>query len=349
MSTTRCTGIRKDGQPCQANGLEQYGGLCLAHGAPPEQAREWRSRGGKNSATAVRRDNRMPEQLKHALDIVQDSMDQLAQQEPTPAICNAISRSAQTLINIRRRADEEMELIRAEEIQAAAADIAGAHPDLDVLEAAADIKARLDRFSSEALVEQGYAEFKASDNPDDPPDVVLNGVGRLRFGYHCLDFTREMLVDVSREVEKYEFGLPNVPNLPIITGVLLALANDVDETLSTLAHGPETPVDPLTGLPFAKLPHEVKFFDFQGRLNRCAKNPQQRLTEQRAKIKDLQRRVEELDKDFEYLRIREERAQDPDTLKYFQGLYGYLEEQTKVPMPEQAPQPEQGPEPEPAV
>ena len=114
MSKTRCTGIRKDGKPCQANGL--------AHGAPPEQAREWRSR----------RDNRMPEQLKHALDIVQDSMDQLAQQEPTPAICNAISRSAQTLINIRRRADEEMELIRAEEIQAAAAVIAGGRPDLDI-------------------------------------------------------------------------------------------------------------------------------------------------------------------------------------------------------------------------
>ena len=337
MSTTRCTGIRKDGQPCQANGLEQYHGLCLAHGAPPEQAREWRSRGGKNSATAVRRDNRMPEQLKHALDIVQDSMDQLAQQEPTPAICNAISRSAQTLINIRRRADEEMELIRTEEIQAAAAVIAGAHPDL---EAAAGINARLERFSSEALVEQGFAEFKASDNPDDPPDVVLNGRGRLRFGYHSIDFTREMLVEVSREVEKYEFGLTNVPNLPIITGVLLALENGVDETLSALARGPETPVDPLTGQPFAKLPHEVKFFDFQGRLNRCNNNPQKRLTEQRAEIKDLQRRVKELDKDFEYLRLREERAQDPDTLKYYQGLFGYLEEQTKVPMPEKAPEPE---------
>ena len=294
MSTTRCTGIRKDGQPCQANGLEQYNGLCLAHGAPPEQAREWRSRGGKNSATAVRRDNRMPEQLKHALDIVQDSMDQLAQQEPTPAICNAISRSAQTLINIRRRADEEMELIRAEEIQAAAADIAGAHPDLDVLEAAADIKARLDRFSSEALVEQGYAEFKASDNPDDPPDVVLNDRGRLRFGFYDIYLTQKMLTDVERVIAYHNPDAHGPLDSSHNINILNLHELDVQDMLTALAHGPATPVDPLTGQPFTKVPLQLKVRNERGELVRCDQDPQERLPELLDRLRECRSKLEEL-------------------------------------------------------
>ncbi|MDE0632904.1 MAG: hypothetical protein OXH73_15475, partial [Caldilineaceae bacterium] len=92
MTRPRCTETRKDGSPCQGVPLEKYGGLCLAHGAPPEQAHQWRARGGKNSAAAVRRDKRIPEHLKDAIDLVQDSMQRVAAGELSPAACNAICR-----------------------------------------------------------------------------------------------------------------------------------------------------------------------------------------------------------------------------------------------------------------
>ena len=218
-------------------------------------------------------------------------MDQLAQQEPTPAICNAISRSAQTLINIRRRADEEMELIRTEEIQAAAADIAGAHPDL---EAAADINARLERFSSEALVEQGYAEFKASDNPDDPPDVVLNDRGRLRFGFYDIYLTQKMLTDVERVIAHHNpdahGALDSSHNIHILNMHEL----DVQDMLTALAHGPETPVDPLTGQPFTKVPLQLKVRNERGELVRCDQDPQERLPELLDTLREYRSKLEEL-------------------------------------------------------
>ena len=328
MAKTLCTGIRKDGQPCQANGLEQYNGLCLAHGAPPEQAHEWRARGGKNSATAVRRDNRMPEQLKHALDLVQNSMDRLAQQEPTPATCNAISRCAQTLINLRRRADEEMALIRAEETQAAAALIAGANNDLELLESAARINTEQDRFRGEALVEQGFADFEQADNPDHPPEVVLNLKGQVRFGFHNLFVTKELLIDIDRELSKYDFGLPSAPYLPAITGMLNGLEKGVEATLSDLAQVHPAPVDPLTGQPFTKLPACVKIRNARDLLTRCDANPQEVLAAQRTDIKGLRRRVEEYTESEDYQRKREALEKDPPLVEVLEASFKVLAGET---------------------
>ena len=315
MPKILCTGVRKDGQPCQAHGLEQYNGLCLAHGAPPEQAHSWRARGGKNSATAVRRDNRMPEQLKHALDLVQDRMERLAQQEPTPANCNAISRCAQTLINLRRRADEEMELIRTEETQAAAALVAGAHTDLDVLEAAARINAEQERYRSEALVEQGFADFEEPANPDDPPEVVLNSQGRNRFGYQNLGAAQELLKDVDGLLRELELGVSDFPDLRLADEVLAMLEENVEKSLSGLAHVAAAPVDPLTGQPFTKVPACVKLRDSQDRLTRCSENPQEVFAEHRSRIQEMKRRAQAIFENEEYQRKRAELLKKPNHMK----------------------------------
>ena len=142
MSKNLCKGIRKDGSPCQGNALDQFDGLCIAHGPTPEQAYQWRSEGGKNSATAVRLDKRMPEELRQASELVQDCMIQVKEGKMTPAAFNAICRGVQTLIALRRRNDEEMDDIRTEEIQAAAAQFLGLHANLEILEAADEMNDR---------------------------------------------------------------------------------------------------------------------------------------------------------------------------------------------------------------
>ncbi|MXZ20355.1 MAG: hypothetical protein F4Y84_07075 [Caldilineaceae bacterium SB0665_bin_25] len=329
MAKTLCTGIRKDGQPCQANGLEKYNGLCLAHGAPPEQAHSWRALGGKNSAAAVRRDNRMPEQLKHALDLVQKTMDRLAEQEPTPANCNAISRCAQTLINLRRRADEEMELIRAEETQDAAAAIAGAHPNFDLLKAAARINAEQDRYLSEALVEQGFADFAEPANPDEPPEVVLNHKGRIRFGFHNLDARQKYLKDVDVTLGKHEHGVAEVPDLGVTNDRLEMLEENVEMSLSALAHVEPVPVDPLTGLPFTRVPASVKFRIKDDLLTRCNEIPQQVLAEQRSTIRKLKRRAEAVAESENYQRLLAELQKEPEYLALLEEQFAAQREQIR--------------------
>jgi len=320
VAKTLCTGIRKDGQPCQANGLAKYNGLCLAHGAPPEQSHSWRALGGKNSAAAVRRDNRMPAQLKEAIDMVRDSMDRLAQQEPTPAACNAICRCAQTLINLRRRADEEMELIRAEETQDAAAVIAGAHHNLDLLEAAADINAGQDRFRSEALVEQGFADFDEPASPDELPQVVLNDKGRRRFGFYNLGAVQKHLKNVDGMLGKHEQGVAEAPDLGIANDLLELLEENVEESLSELARVNPAPVDPLTGQPFTTVPASVKIRTQDGLLTRCDESPQAVLAEQRSTIQELKRRAEAVPESENYQRLLAELQKDPEYMAYLEDF-----------------------------
>ena len=169
MSKTLCKGIRKDGSPCQGNGLDQYDGYCIAHGPPADQAHQWRSQGGKNSSTAARLDKRIPENLKQAIELVQDCMIQVKEGKMTPAACNAICRGAQTLIALLRRSDEEMDLIRTEEIQVAAAAYLGLNANLDVLEAADDMAARQDQHRAEALVDQASPNSKSNSTATTPP------------------------------------------------------------------------------------------------------------------------------------------------------------------------------------
>ncbi|MXY95192.1 MAG: hypothetical protein F4Y42_17255, partial [Caldilineaceae bacterium SB0664_bin_27] len=214
MAKMLCKGTRKDGTPCRGVALEKYGGYCLAHGAPPEKAHEWRAAGGKNSATAVRRDKRMPEHLKEPIDHIVDYMRRLAEKDPTPAGLNALSRAAKTLIELRRFANEEMETIRAEEIRAEAAARLDVQTDLEVLEATDDIRAMRDRFHRESLVEQGFARFIEPPRPDEPPEVLLNEKGRLRFGLQHVEDRQAFLEELDDGLFDYVRGKPGHPGLP---------------------------------------------------------------------------------------------------------------------------------------
>ena len=316
MSKKLCKGIRKDGSPCQGNGLDQFDGYCIAH-APSDVTHQWRSQGGKNSATAARLDKRIPEDLKQAIDLVRDSMIQVKEGKMSPAACNAICRGAQTLIGLRRRSDEEMDLIRTEEIQAAAAEFLGLHANLDVLKAADDMAARQERFRREALVDQGYAEIKEPFKPDQPPEIVLNDKGRRRFGYHTIVITQNFLNEIDDELTEYD---PHQSDLSGITELLEDLQEDVENTLSSLARDDVAPFDPLTGQAITKLPAGVRT---RSKLNRRIHDevkPRERLQEQLGKINQLRRKAEELaraeDDKKELEEVKESGKQEPEEVEY---------------------------------
>ena len=73
-------------------------------------------------------------------------MDQVLEGKLEPAALSAISRAAKVLIELYRLADHEMDLIRSEETAAAAAQVAGAAGDPELLDAAAAIAAWQDQY-----------------------------------------------------------------------------------------------------------------------------------------------------------------------------------------------------------
>ena len=304
MSKTPCKGIRKDGSPCQGIGLKKYDGLCIAHGPAPDQVHTWRARGGKNSATAARLDKRLPERLKQAIDLVHDSMVRVLEGTISPAACNAACRSAKTLVDLYHRADEEMERIRTEETQAAAAEFTGAPANLDFLAAVDNITAQQDQYLAESLVEQGFAEYNEPVNPDQPSEVVLNDKGRHRFGYRNLDLTQQLILEMQNQFDEYDSEKTSLPDVHEITDLLETMDQDVLETQSRLASEPSAPFDPLTGKPFTKLPACVIVKVSPSRFSRNDETPQEVLADQRNEIKDLIRQAKELSEDEDYKRER---------------------------------------------
>ncbi|MDE0144017.1 MAG: DUF5763 domain-containing protein [Caldilineaceae bacterium] len=294
MAKTLCKGTRKDGTPCRGVALEQYDGYCLAHGAPPEQAHEWRSAGGKNSATAVRRDKRMPEHLKEPIDHIVDYMRRLAEKDPTPAGLNALSRAAKTLIELRRFANEEMEIIRAEEIRAEAAARLDVQTDLEVLEVADDIRVMRDRFRRESLVEQGFARFMEPFTRDDPPEVILNEKGRVRFGFQFVEERQTCLKVVDAELTEFLRGESDLPDLPTLSAGLEEVQEDLEDTLTKLSRVSEAPYDPMNGQPFSRLPDGVKIIAPRKSYCSTHERPQQALQEQLIYVKNLRRRIKEI-------------------------------------------------------
>ncbi len=131
MAKTPCKGTKKDGNPCCGNGLKQFDGYCIAHGAP-EKTRAWRVRGGKNSSTAARADKRLPERYRDVIHALTQDFFEVKEGNLSPAAYDAICRGARTLIDVHADADAEMEEIRAEENRAAAA-VYGLQGDLDLL------------------------------------------------------------------------------------------------------------------------------------------------------------------------------------------------------------------------
>ena len=185
-----------------------------------------------------------------------------------------------------------MDLIRTEEIQAAAAaKYLDAHANLDVLEAADEMSARQDKFRREALVEQDFAEVKQPFKPDQPSEIVLNDKGRRRFGYHDLKINQQLLNEIDDELTEYD---PHQSDLSEITGLLEDLQEEVEDTLSAIARDDVAPFDPLTGRSITQLPPGIQTRSKLDRLIHDEVKPRESLQEQLTQIKQLLRQAEEL-------------------------------------------------------
>ena len=299
MAITLCKSIRKDGSPCQGHGLKQFDGNCIAHG-PADKVRQWRSRGGKNSATAARLDKRIPERLKDMIDLLDDGMKRVMDGTLSPARYTAVCRGVKMKLEVYRQADQDMDFIRTEETFAAASRVVATHGDPDVLAVADALTAKQDSYRAESLVTQGFAEFTKPFNPVVPPEVVLNDKGQRRFGYHDLDLNQQVLDEVEEQLDEFDCQQAALSVLPETTELLETMKEDVEETQSRLASGTAAPFDPLTGRAITKLPARVKVNLSRSRFSRCDESPPEVLAEQLSKINELMRKTEELyeDEDF---------------------------------------------------
>ena len=256
MSSTPCKSLKRDGTPCRGNGLDQLDGYCIAH-APADKAWEWRSRGGKASSAAARADKRIPDRLSHAIDKVSRGMDQVLEGKLEPAALSAISRAAKVLIELYRLADQEMDLIRSEETAAAAAQVAGAAGDPELLDAAAAIAAWQDQYRIDALIDQGLVapEPVETKGKNQPPAHVLTAAGRQRFGYQRLTKHTRKDIDVCRELV-----IDNPPegnDLNVALYDLYFIRKNLNELLTDCAPASPPVVDALTGQPLSWLPAAV--------------------------------------------------------------------------------------------
>ena len=323
MSKMRCTGIRKDGQPCQANGLEQFGGLCLAHGPSPEQAREWRSRGGKNSATAVRFAKNTPEPVQELLELLKECRQMVLDGTLSAANSNAISNNVKMALEAYSRADEAMEKERAEEVRAAAAEHLGVPANLDVLEEADRIYAKLERRRAEALVEQGFARFTAPAGPGQPPQVLLNKKGQTRFGHLYFENRQIFLEKIEDNLVEFQIDgprLPEIPDLPVLTRMLNGLQLDIEDTQSLMAQqSAEGPFDPMSGRAFTKLPVGVMVSPTRDRYHYCLDDPHEALAEQLDYIKEVHREIEETSEMEEYKRRKAAQEKEKRDRAYFEA------------------------------
>ena len=256
MTSTPCKSLKKDGTPCRGNGLDQLDGYCIAH-APADKAWEWRSRGGKASSAAARADKRIPDRLRHTIDKVSTGIDQVLEGKLEPAALSAISRAAKVLIELYRLADHEMDLIRSEETAAAAAQVAGAAGDPELLDAAAAITAWQDQYRIDALIDQGLVapEPVETQDADQPQARVLTAAGRQRFGYQRLTKYTRRDIDVCRE--QVIDNPPEGNDLPVALYDLYFIRKNLNELLTDCAPASPPVVDALTGQPLSRLPVAV--------------------------------------------------------------------------------------------
>ena len=164
MAAPPCKGVKKDGTPCRGNGNEQLDGYCIAHGAP-EKTRAWRVLGGENSSTAARADKRIPERFRPVIQAVTNGIAEVREGTLKPAAYAAICRGAKILLDLYRAADADMDLVRLEEIEAAAAEVNGSHGDLEILDVAAELSAQQERYRLESLAEQGLLSIEPAPPP----------------------------------------------------------------------------------------------------------------------------------------------------------------------------------------
>ena len=291
MAKILCKGIKRDGTPCQGQGLPSFDGYCIAH-APADKTREWRSRGGKNSSTAARADKRLPERLGSAIEALKQGLSDVQEGKLDPAAYSAMCRGAKAIADLYRRADEEMELIRHEETEAAAMEVVGALGNPAILNAAAQISAEHDRYRAESLIEQGLATLEPGINHDSaaPAGLVLTDAGRRRFGLQQLtSYTQEDIDQIEALLER-----PFIHSLSWTVALknLYKMHTAMEKAIADLARDPAPLRDALTGHTLSALPAGVKTGPVP------AANPGK--TESAIKLlKDQLRQVERLTRAFE--------------------------------------------------
>lgn len=256
MPKTPCKALRKDGQPCQGLGQEQYDGYCIAH-APADKVWEWRSRGGQASSTAARADKRVPDRIRGAIEKVTKGMDDLIAGEIEPAALSAITRAARVLIDLHHVADAEMDLIREEEAAVAASQVAGSIGDPDLLDKADAIAAWQNNYRIESLILQGLVTIDTPKGGTDalPAQPVLTDAGRRRFGLQRLTgYTQADFDDLKDRI--MDTSLDEV-DLLAVRGRLSRMRNALEEAGRDLAHDPGPVRDPLTGQVLSEPPPGV--------------------------------------------------------------------------------------------
>ena len=253
----RCKALRKDGKPCQGLGQEQFDGYCIAH-APANKAWEWRSKGGKASSTAARADKRVPEHLRSAIEKVNEGMEDLNEGKIEPASLSAMSRAARVLVDLHRLADNEMELIRAEEDEVAASQVAGGLGSPDLIERAEAIAAWQDRYRIDYLIAQGLVTREPANrrDTDTPPVPVLTASGRQRFHHQRLAaYTRANIDDWRQAATSPPI---DIDHLSSALFHLHEIRTSLEERLTDSAPDSPPVLDPLTGQPLTQLPASVQ-------------------------------------------------------------------------------------------
>lgn len=256
MAKAPCRGIRKDGQPCGGNGVAALDGYCIAH-APADVAREWRIRGGKATATASRIDKRIPDRLRGIVDMLTEGMAEVRAGTLQPSAYAAMCGGAKALIDLYQQADAEMELIRHEEGEAAAADIAGAHGDLAILNAAAAIVVRQNKYRIEALTVQGLitSELDRLQDALDGSAPMLTEAGRQRFGSQRMFRYRQDDID---ELKRMLSGAQTQEEREELQAELEEIQAFMERALAGGPGAPDLVRDALTGEPMRGMPASVK-------------------------------------------------------------------------------------------
>lgn len=306
MPKTFCKSLRKDGQPCQGLGQPDLDGYCIAHAAP-EKVWEWRSRGGKASSAAARADKRIPERLRGAIEKVNQGMDDLLEGKIEPAALSAISRSARVLIDLYRLADEEMELIRAEETALAVAQVGGGFGDPELLDQADAIAAWQNQYRIDSLILQGLVTLQRDETQDAQESLVpvLTPAGRQRFRYQRLSKYTQSDIDMLKDLaQDTELG---GEQLSAVLVDLYKMRTTLEDVLTDFAPEPDPVLDPLTGQTLNQLPDGVKPATVP------VANPEQ--SEQAAKrLKDLLLQTNELNREVEAL--YEDQVGQPFDIRY---------------------------------
>ena len=263
MSRTLCKSIKKNGSPCQGNGLKQFDSYCIAHG-PADKVRQWRSRGGKNSATAARLDKRIPARLKDMMDMLDDGMKRLLDGTLTPAAYTAICRGAKVRIDLYRLADKEMKVIRTEETQAAARNRRRSrqprHPRRRRCHRrpAGPVPPRVAR-------PPGSCRTRRIALSGQPSGAVLTLEGRRQLGYnHSVSSFQEEIDELKDSAPEYRYQHSQLPEM---LQDVTETGEAVEVAPATIKRQPALPRDSLTGEPFNGLPalvtHDLETDDLE--------------------------------------------------------------------------------------